>query len=69
MHCKSKSFFKTLCISVAVSNRCVQVSQSPEEGISSPGAEVTGSCELLIVGAGNSPLEEKEVLSTAEPSF
>lgn len=43
--------------------------QSPGEGIRSPGAEVTGGCELPNMGAGNSPLEEQEVFSTAEPSF
>lgn len=43
--------------------------QHPEEGIRSPGGEGTGSHELRNVGAGNGPLEEQEVLSTAEPSL
>ena len=43
--------------------------QHPEEGIRSPGGEGTGSRELRSVDAGNRPLEEHEVLSTAEPSL
>ena len=35
-----------------------------------PRTEVTGSCELLDVGVGNSsPLKEQYMLSTAEPSI
>lgn len=32
---------------------CVYMDTVPEEGIESSGAEVTGGCELLAVGAGN----------------
>ena len=43
----------------------VRVSKEAREGISSPGAGVTGDCELPDVGGG--PLEEQQALLTAEP--
>lgn len=43
-------------------------SQSPEEGIGSPGTEITGSCETGNVGTGKpSPLQMLEALLTTEP--
>lgn len=54
-----------LCEYVSHVCRCLQKS---EEGVGSPGAAVTGGCELLDV-VGRSGLVELKVPSIAEPSL
>lgn len=42
-----------ICACASVYTACVWVPRRPEQGFPSLGAEVTGSCGLLDMGAGN----------------
>lgn len=42
-----------ICVCASLNTACVWVPRRPEQGFPSLGDEVTGSCGLLDMGAGN----------------
>jgi hypothetical protein len=45
-------FYMSLCLCKYVPPLCVY-SRRPEDGVGSPGAGITGSCKLPLVGSGD----------------